>query len=383
MDARRELYLDANATVPLLPAVREAMHAALDEGLVNPSSLHAPGERARRRQEEARAAVAALLRADPDEIVFTSGGSEANHLALLGARDAARAPAHVAVGAIEHPSLLAAAGRLAERGVVVTHVAPDRDGVVPLPAWLAALTPATRLVACMAANNETGVVQPFEALAEALAARAIALHVDAVQWIGRAPWRGVPAGISTLALSAHKLGGPMGVGALWVRRGTPLVPWLGGGRQERGRRGGTAALLLQIGFGRAAELARARLEAGGEGSAARDAFEAALAPLPGIEVVGQAAPRLPNTTLVLVAGADGRRVAAGLSAAGVHVATGSACASGAPEPSHVLRAMGLDAARARSAVRFSFLAGHGAAEGAAAAARLAGLLPQARLHRGA
>ncbi len=377
MDAVGALYLDHNATVPLLPEVRRCLQAALNGELANPSSLHAAGVHARRSLDDAREQVAALLHVSADEIVFTSGGTEANHLALAGPLLPRPEGAHLVVSAIEHSSTLAAARRLAELGARVTLVPPSANGIVKVDAMVAALEPQTRLVACMAANNETGVCQPFVELAAALAPRDIPLHVDAVQWLGRFPLDAAQSGATTISASAHKLGGPQGVGALWVRRGTRIEAWIGGGRQERGRRGGTPPLLLLIGFAAAAAATRSRLAAQPESTRARDAFESALASGGrSFRVVGSDAPRLPNTSLVLAEGHDGAQLVTAMSARGVEIASGSACQAGASEPSHVLRAMGMSAASARSAVRFSFGSADDVAVGQAAADRLLALLDE-------
>lgn len=370
-----ELYLDWNGSAPLCAAARERLHAALDESLGNPSSLHAPGERARRALEDARAAVASLIDARPEELVFTAGGTEANHLAVASPFASDAGGSHLVLTAIEHSSVLAIAERLAERGIAVSHVAPRADGVVAAEDLLAATRTTTRLVVCMAANNETGALQPIETLASALRARGIPLHVDAVQLLGRRPLRVAELGAATVAFSGHKLGGPAGAGALWVARGTRITPWQGGGRQERGRRGGTPALLPLLGFGAAAEAARRRGTVAIASRSARDTFERELlAAHAETTIVASAAPRLPNTSLLLLPGHDGARLVAMLSAAGVHVATGSACQSGAPEPSHVLRALRYPATLARSALRFSFGPDDDDAIGAEAARRLVALL---------
>jgi cysteine desulfurase len=382
MDAARELYLDHNATAPLCDEARAAMHAALDAGLVNPSSLHVAGERARRAQDDARAAVAALLGAADEELVFTSGGTEANHLALHGQLPSDPRGSHLVVPAIEHASTLAAAAQLESRGARVTTVAPRADGTTAVDALLAAIAPDTRLVVCMAANNETGVVQPLAPLAAALAPRRVALHVDAVQLLGKQPLRVADLGATTASFSAHKIGGPAGVGALWIRPGTRVAPLIGGGRQERGRRGGTAALLALIGFAAAATAARLRLARSPSRSDARDAFETRLAAIrPDARFVGAGSPRLANTSLVVLPGHDGRALAQSLSRRGVCVATGSACQSGATEPSHVLRAMGLPAAAARGALRFSFAPDADVPLGTAAADHLVAVLRAAPTDR--
>jgi len=382
MNGGRELYLDHNATAPLCDEARTAMHAALDAGLVNPASLHVAGERARRALDDARAAVAALLGAADEELVFTSGGTEANHLALHGQLPADPRDAHLVVPAIEHASTLAAAAQLAARGARVTTVAPRADGTTAVAAIVAALEPETRLVACMAANNETGVVQPLAPLADALAPRRVPLHVDAVQILGKQSFRVAELGATTASFSAHKIGGPAGVGALWIRPGTRVAPWIGGGLQERGRRGGTPALLALIGFAAAATAARLRLARAPASSDARDAFESRVAAdWPAARFVGADSPRLANTSLVVLADRDGRALAQSLSRRGVCVATGSACQSGATEPSHVLRAMGLPAAAARGALRFSFALDAAAPLGAAAADALLVALRDAPTHR--
>ncbi len=373
-----ELYLDCNATLPLLPEVREVLHAALEESLVNPFSAHRAGERSRRRLDRAREQVAALLGAQSDEIVFTSGGTEANQLALFGAVLPRPGGRHLVVSAIEHSSTLAAARQLEQLGAVVTWVAPSLDGVVGVPSLLAAVRPETSVVALMAANNETGVLQPVEALAVALAERRVRLHVDAVQQVGRLPLDLARLPAATVSISAHKLGGPPGVGALYVRRGTSLLPLIAGGRQEQGRRGGTHALLSLIGFG-AAAVVHARHVAAGPGSGARDRFEADLrALLPSVTIVGASAARLPNTSAVTFEGEDAANLVGALSRAGLHAASGSACQSGATEPSHVLRAMGLSAAAARATVRFSFGPDHMPADGSRAAALVAQVVRERR-----
>ena len=360
-----DLYLDMNATAPLSREAAAAMREAMERALVNPASAHRAGERSARLLEAARADVAALVGADPDEVVFTSGATEANHLALFGTVGPPFSGRHLVVSSIEHASLLEAARLLEELGAAVTRVDPGPDGRVAVAALLAALRPATALVALMHSNNETGVLQPVDETAEALAERGVALHVDAAQSVGRVAldWKSVRA--TTLAFTSHKLGGPTGVGALVVRAGTRLAPLLRGGRQERGRRGGTQPLLGAIGFAAAARATRAH---GPVDSAARDAFERRLAALlPKIAIRGGAAPRLPNTSSVTIPGRAARLLLDELSRRGLHASAGSACQAGAPEPSHVLKAMGLPAADVRATLRFSFGAGHRAEDGVRAA----------------
>jgi cysteine desulfurase len=350
-----ELYLDHNATSPLLDEVVAAMNEATQARLANPSSPHAAGELARRRLERARERVAALLHATSEEVVFTSGGSEANQLALFGLLSPRFAGRHVVVSAIEHASLLDAAALLEELGARVTRVAPGRDGRVSAASIVAARETATALVALMAANNETGVLQPVDELGAELARRSIPFHVDAVQAIARTTVDAATVAASTIAISAHKLGGPAGIGALFVRRGRRLAPFLRGGRTERGRRGGTPNLLGAIGFGVAAQVTLERSASSRLAAArARDEFERALLAELDVEIVGTTVPRLPNTSSVHFRGRDGAALVTAMSGRGLFAATGSACESGAPEPSHVLRAMGRPAAEARATVRFSF-----------------------------
>jgi cysteine desulfurase len=360
-----DLYLDMNATAPLSRAAADAMRDAMEHALVNPASAHRAGERSARLLEAARADVAALVGADPAEVVFTSGATEANHLALFGLLGPPFRGRHLVVSSIEHSSLLEAARLLEELGAEVTRVDPEPSGRIAAAALLAAVRPGTALVALMHSNNETGVLQPVHEVAEALAARGVALHVDAAQSVGRVAVDAKALRATTLAFTSHKLGGPTGIGALVVRAGTRLAPLLRGGKQERGRRGGTQPLLGAIGF---AAAARTVLSRGPMGPAVRDTFEARLAALlPGVTIRGADVPRLPNTSSVTIPGADARRLLDELSRRGVHASAGSACQAGAPEPSHVLKAMRLPAAEVRATLRFSFGADHRGEDGARAA----------------
>jgi cysteine desulfurase len=316
------LYLDANATEPLRPAARAAVLAALDEG-GNPSAVHADGRAARRRLEAARAALAQRFGAAPAEVVFTSGGTEANALAI----HALGAGRRLLVGATEHPAVLAAAP-----GAESIPVQPDGQvDLAALAALLAAGPPA--LVCLMAANNETGVLHPLAEAAALCAAHGARLHVDAVQGARLdMPFRG-----DSMALSGHKLGGPKGAGALLLRPGLALAPLIAGGGQERGRRGGTEALPAIAGMAAAtpAPGEAARL------AALRDRIEAGIAALaPEARIAGQGAPRLPNTSLILLPGAAAETQVIALDLAGIAVSAGAACSSGKVARSHVLAAMG-------------------------------------------
>lgn len=331
------LSLDANATEPLRPEARAAVLAALDlPG--NPSSVHAEGRAARRVLEESRAAIAARFAARAQDVVFTAGGTEANALAIRGLSAGRR----VLVGATEHPAVLRAAPDAA-----VLAVLPD--GTIDLAALDAALAEGGPALVClMVANNETGVLHPIEAAAELCRRRGALLHVDAVQAAGRVR---LPPGADSLALSAHKMGGPKGAGALLLRPGLDPAPIFAGGGQERGRRGGTEPLPAIAGFAAAAiaatDQAAARL------AAIRDAIEARIAALaPEARFPGQSAPRLPNTASILLPGAAAETQVIALDLAGVRVSAGAACSSGKVGASHVLAAMGLGA-EAGCAIRVS------------------------------
>jgi len=350
------VYLDHNATSPMRPEALAAARGALETVAGNPASLHAEGRAARAIVEDARERVAALVGADRSRLVFTSGGSEAVEAAVRGVCD--RAPAYVrriVVSAVEHSAVLHACRAMAKLGFTVEEIACDADGRVDPERFAAALRRHTALAALQWANNETGVVQAVEEVGRACRAAQVAFLVDAVQVAGKLAIepRTIPADF--FAYSAHKIGGPQGAGALVVRDGIVLAPLIHGGAQEKRRRGGTPAVAAIAGFGAAAEVAardlRAeaarmlRLRARAE-TRLRDLFA-------DVRFHGQAAPRLPNTVNFAIPGVPGDLLAIALDVAGFAVSTGSACASGAVEPSHVLVAMGLDEASARGAVRVS------------------------------
>jgi cysteine desulfurase len=370
------IYFDHNATTPAHREVVDGMVPFLRAG-GNPASRHAAGREALSALEEARSRVAALLGCDAGEVIFTSGGTEANNLALLGAVDAAgRGGGHVVVSAVEHHAVLEAARRLEEQGVEVTRVAPERDGRVSAPAMAAAVREETCLVSLMLANNETGIVQPVAELARLLAGRPVRLHTDAVQALGRIPVDAAALGVDLLALSGHKFGGPPGVGALVARGGISLRPRQVGGGQEGGLRAGTHNLPAIAGLGIAARLAsRGLAEDAAYVDALRGRLEEGLRGIvPEVRIVGAGVPRLPNTTLALFPGADGVALAANLDLAGVAVSTGAACTMGRDEPSHALLAMGFSPEEARGAVRFSLGVDNTMEEIDLALERLAGIL---------
>lgn len=340
-------YLDHNATTPVRPEALAAMDAAARAG-GNPSSVHVGGRQARQTVDAARAAVAAAVGSRDGTVVFTSGGSEANHLALRGLEAAS-----LIVSAVEHDSVLTATK---VRGLPLYTLPVTRSGVVDLAALerLLAEVPKPALVALMLANNETGVIQPV-AEAAALARRHGArLHCDAVQAFGKIGVDMEALGADSLTVSAHKIGGPQGVGALVVAPGVELQPLIGGG-QERGLRGGTENVPGIAGFGAAAALIGDTIERVSATDAWRDRMEARLkAAVPGVAVWGEAAPRLPNTSCIGLAGLRAETQVIAMDLAGIAVSAGAACSSGKVRPSHVLGAMGATEAEAASAIRVSF-----------------------------
>jgi len=366
------LYLDHNATAPMPAPVAEAMAAAF-ETFGNPSSVHGPGRAARHLIDEARETLAGLLGVDPAGILFTSGGTEANNLALRGTDRRRRL-----VSAVEHASVLDAAA--ADR------VPVDSRGVIDLAALDAALgaEDGPALVSLMLANNETGAIQPV-AEASVLARRHGALvHCDAVQALGRLPIDPVALGIDLMSLSAHKIGGPKGIGALVLVRDLALDPILRGGGQELGRRAGTENLPGIAGFAAAARLAVAALDDMPRRAALRDRLEAAASDrVPGLRIWGADAPRIANTSCLGVPGLPGETQVMGLDLAGIAVGSGAACSSGKTAPSHVLRAMGADADDAASAIRVSLGAETSAADLDRFLAAWSDLCARARTGRGA
>ncbi|MGA7544301.1 MAG: cysteine desulfurase family protein [Methyloceanibacter sp.] len=346
-------YLDYNATAPLRPEAGEAMVAALSL-CGNPSSVHAEGRTARAAIETAREKVAALLRARPEDVIFTSGGTEANALGLAPQTRHER----LCVSAVEHPSVLAG-GRFSP--AQVSRIPVTSDGVMDLDFLASELakhhlegTGARPFVSLMAANNETGALQPVTAVAELVQAAGGVLHSDGVQAAGKVPLDMAALGADMVSLSAHKLGGPKGVGALVLRKGTQVEPQFKGGAQERRRRAGTENVAGIVGFGTAAEIAAAELDRAKAIAGLRDELEArALALVPEAVVLSAGVARLPNTSCIAVAGTKAETLVIGLDLAGVAVSSGSACSSGKVEASHVLSAMGVGSELERSAIRVS------------------------------
>ncbi|HVA33660.1 MAG TPA: cysteine desulfurase family protein [Candidatus Baltobacteraceae bacterium] len=351
----KRVYLDFAATTPVRAEAADAMRAALDDASFNPSSVHAEGRRARGQLDDARDRVAALLGVSRKEIAFTGSGSEADNLALAGTVRALGGRGHVVTTSIEHHAVLHALDALESDGWEVTRLPVDQRGLVDPAQFAAALRPDTRLASVMYANNEIGTVQPIARLAAIARERGIVFHTDAVQapaWLAVRPRE---LGADLLALSAHKFFGPKGVGMLYVRQGVELSPLIRGGGQEFGRRAGTENVVGIVGFTRALELAVAeRGEAAVRTAALRDRLEAGL--LGGIDAVrvnGSGAPRLANNLNVSFAGVPSEALVVRLDLEGIAVSAGSACTSGAVEPSHVIAALGLTSDWAAGAIRFS------------------------------
>jgi cysteine desulfurase len=349
----RRVYLDNNATTPLLPEVREAVTPYFVEKFGNASSIHSHGQRTRAAVEHARESVAALLGCRAAEVTFTSGGTEADNLALFGML---KPGDHLVTATIEHSAVLKTAKRLEEMGVEVTCVPCDGRGLVDPEEVRRALKPNTALISIMMANNETGVRQPVEEVGRIAAEADVWFHTDAVQAAGKVPVRVDEIGCDLLSISGHKIHGPQGIGALYARKGTPLRALLYGGSHERGRRAGTENVPGIVGLGAAAALAQKGFEQGETEKMAelRDRLQAAItSSVDGCGVNGEGAPRVPNTSNIYFDHLEGEALVIALDLKGLAVSTGAACSSGAIAPSHVLVAMGMPNNRARASLRFS------------------------------
>jgi cysteine desulfurase len=357
----RHIYMDANATTPLLPEVFEAMRPFWIEHFGNASSIHQQGQYARAAVDQARESLAKLLRCRASEIVFTSGGTESDNLALFGTLTAG---SHLITTAIEHHAVLHAAESLAARGIDVTFLPCTPQGLIEPATLEAALRPNTKLVSIMFANNETGVIQPIAELARIAQTAGALFHTDAVQAAGKLPLDLSPRGpfkdVDLLTLSGHKIHGPKGIGILFVRRSVRLAPMLHGGAHERQRRAGTENVTGVVGLGKAAELAQHWLAEDSPTNGPthlavlRDRLEQGiLAQVEECGVNGEGAPRVSNTTNLYFDHVEAEALVIALDLKGLSVSGGSACQSGATEPSHVLTAMGLTPARARGSIRFS------------------------------
>ena len=354
----RRVYLDNNATTAVLPEVLEAMQSYFGEHFGNASSIHHHGQETRAAVERARESVASLMRCRASEIVFTSGGTEGDNLAIFGLANSRsdKAGQHVITSTIEHHAVLNSCKHLEASGGEVTYVPVDGRGQVDPDDVRRALRPNTRLITIMMANNETGVLQPVEAIGKVAAEADVYFHTDAVQAAGKVALDVKRIGCDLLSISGHKMYAPQGVGALYVRKGTILRPMLFGGSHERSRRAGTENVPGIVALGRAAELAGEAV-AGGDLeriSAQRDRLEQTiLGEVEATGLNGKGAPRVPNTASIYFDYIEGEALVIALDLKGLAVSTGAACSSGAIEPSHVLTAMGLSPERARGSLRFS------------------------------
>jgi cysteine desulfurase len=353
------VYMDANATTPLLPEVVEAMRPYWTEHFGNASSIHLHGQHARTAVDRARETLAEFFNCHDAEVVFNSGGTEGDNTALFGLLHPGD---HLITTSIEHSAILEAAKRLAHHGVETTFVAPQPSGLIDPSDILRAVRPETRLISVMLANNETGVLQPVEEIGKIAADTGIFFHIDAVQGAGKVKFDVRRFGCHLLSISAHKMHGPKGVGAMFVRRGTPLESLLVGGSHERRRRAGTENVAGIVGFATAVELAMRSLADGTIDRLAklRDRLETETlrisgTGLNGADADGKSVARVANTSNIWFDQLEGEALVIALDLKGVAISGGSACHSGATEPSHVLMAMGLDKTRARASLRFSLL----------------------------
>jgi cysteine desulfurase len=356
-DSPMRVYFDYNATTPLSPEAAESVIRATRELFGNASSVHHFGQQAKAALDDARSAVADLVNADPSEIVFTSGGTESDNFAIRGAAEALEAAGrrHVVASAIEHEAVLNTLKALARRGWKTTLVPVGETGVVSPDRVREVVTSDTALVSVMHANNEIGTVQPIAEIAAVAHERGALMHTDAVQSAGKIPVDVRALGVDLLALSAHKFNGPKGAGALWVKRGTRLLPLVTGGKHERNRRAGTENVPAVAGLGVAARQAVAKMASEtARVGALRDRLEdGILRRVSGTAVNGARGSRIPNTTNISFDRVEAESLLIALDLEGVAVSTGSACSSGTLEPSHVLRAMGFPAHRTQSSLRFS------------------------------
>ena len=349
----RRVYLDNNATTPVLPEVFEAMRPYFTEHFGNASSIHSNGQETRSAIEAARDSVSDLLGCQPSEVIFTSGGTESDNLAIAGC---VAAGDHVITSSIEHHAVLLACKHLEEIGCQLTVLPVDSRGLINPDDVRHALRSNTKLISVMMANNETGVIQPLEEIARIASEAGICFHTDAVQAAAKVPIDVKQIGCQTLSISGHKMHAPQGIGALYIRKGTKLQPLFYGGTHERSLRAGTENVPAIVGLGKAAQLARQGFGRGDDKKLAslRDRLEKGiLSRIDETGVNGQGAPRVPNTTNIHFDHIAGESLVIALDLKGVSVSGGAACSSGAVEPSHVLHAMGLSSDRAHASIRFS------------------------------
>jgi cysteine desulfurase len=351
----KTVYVDNNATTKVAPEVLEEMLPYFSELYGNPSSMHFFGGQVQKKVNEAREKVADLLGADPFEIVFTSCGTESDNAAILGTLDSYPEKRHLVTTRVEHPAVGNVSTYLGRKGYRVTELSVDREGRLDLDELRESFTEETALVTIMYANNETGVIFPIEEIGEIVKARGIPFHTDAVQTVGKIPINMKKSKVDMLSISGHKLHAPKGIGVLYIRRGAKFSPFMIGGHQEKGRRGGTENVPYIIGLGKACELAKKHLdEENTKVNALRDYLEAKLLEkIPNTLINGERVHRLPNTVSLSFEFVEGESILLLLSDLGICASSGSACTSGSLEPSHVLRAMGVPFTAAHGSIRFS------------------------------
>ncbi len=351
----KTIYFDNNATTPVAPEVLNEMLPYLREFYGNPSSMHTFGGHLHRKIEDARAKVAALINAEPEEIIFTSCGTESDNTAIMSAIESYPQKRHVITTRVEHPAVLNFCKHLARKGYRVTFLPVDKPGRLDMDTFLKAVDDDTAIVSIMYANNETGVIFPIAEIGEILRERKMPFHTDAVQAVGKIPINVKELPVDMLSISGHKLHAPKGVGALYVRKGTRFYPYIIGGHQERGRRAGTENVASIIGLGKACELAKEHIDKEADYfKRLRDRLEGALLKLcPDVQINGDTENRLPNTTNMSFKYVEGEAILLRLDEYGICASSGSACTSGSLEPSHVLRAMGIPFNAIHGSIRFS------------------------------
>lgn len=349
------IYLDNNATTKVDPRVLEAMLPFFKDEYGNPSSMYKFGGKIQRNLDTARSQVAGLINAHPEEILFTSCGTESDNTALVAALESFPEKRHIVTTRVEHSAIMNMCKELARKGYAITYLPVDRNGMIDLDELSQAITPSTAIVSVMYANNETGVVYPIDEIAQIVKAKGALFHTDAVQAVGKLPVDMAKTPVDMLSLSGHKLHAPKGVGALYIRRGTRFKPYIIGGHQEEGRRGGTENVASIVGLGVACELANQYItHENTEVKRLRDKLESTLLNIvPSSMLNGHKQSRLPNTTNISFEYIEGEAILLLMDEHHICASSGSACTSGAIEPSHVLRAMGVPFTAAHGSVRFS------------------------------
>jgi len=351
----KTIYVDNNATTKVDPQVVASMLPYFSEDYGNPSSMHYFGGKVARKIEEAREKVASLINASSEEIVFTSCGTESDSMAIYAALSSFPGKKHIVTSRVEHPAVKSLCERLVKKGYKVTFVPVNRKGVLDIDHLYDSITDDTAIVSVMWANNETGVIFPIEEISNVVKQKGVIFHTDAVQTVGKIPVDVSQSSLNMLSISGHKIHAPKGVGALYIRKGTPFFPFLIGGHQEKGRRGGTENVASIIGFGKASELAASHIgESSNKVRQLRDKLENELIRrVPNVLINGNKENRLPNTTSLSFEYIEGESILLMMDELGICASSGSACTSGSLEPSHVLRAMGVPFTAAHGSIRFS------------------------------